>query len=115
MFVKSTQLKRVISVLLRPVQFVPKLFRFFRQPGIFLFTIASLFADPLSVRQPQVFTETVSVQVDGVAIGSNLSLETCNRGVWQKVASITNATAPSVVFCLPLTTNKIFRAYANCN
>jgi hypothetical protein len=77
--------------------------------AIIAFFISTL-PNPLIVRDPVAFDQNVSVQVDFAPIGSTVILETCNDGIWQEASTITNITSPSVVFCLPLATNLIFRA-----
>jgi hypothetical protein len=76
-----------------------------------LLTIATLAANPLIVRDPQFFSQTVSVQVDFIPEGAGIHLETFCGGLWKEIAKIDRVTAPSVSFALPLTTNQIYRAY----
>jgi hypothetical protein len=74
-------------------------------------------ANPLICHPPDVFPETISVQVDHVPVGSVVYLEKFVPGeladLWVEVSHIDNTTDEQVVFILPrtLNTQQIYRAY----
>lgn len=76
-----------------------------------LLGVLSLAADPLPVREPQVFTDAVSVQVDSVPIGTTVTLETLDGDTWRTVCTVTNVGCPSLVVSMPAITNRTFRAF----
>jgi hypothetical protein len=73
--------------------------------------------NPLICQNPVVFSETVSVQVDHVPVGSTVYLERLVPGefadIWVEVTHVDKTTDPQVVFIIPkpLDIQQTYRAY----